>query len=111
MKLTIIERLTALGLLPKEGNFVTWKIIKNLREALSFSEEELKALQFDETTKPGSLAWRIEGVPAEILNKDVEIGPKATKVISDALEALNKEEKLTEQHYSLYEKFCATEEK
>lgn len=110
MRLTIIERLTAMGLLPKEGDFLTLKIIRDLRNNLSFSEEELAALKFDTTSKEGSIAWQVEGVSPEILNKDVPFGPKASKVLAEVLENLNKDKKLTEQHFSLYEKFCAIEE-
>lgn len=43
MKLTIIERLKLLDLLPREGNRLNLKIMRKLRESLSFSEEELKS--------------------------------------------------------------------
>ena len=44
MKLSVFERLILLNVMPKEGDFTTLKIIRNLQEALSFSEEELKVL-------------------------------------------------------------------
>lgn len=110
MKLTIIERLMALGLLPKEGDFTTLKIVRQVREDLSFSEEEHAALKF-ESKEDGVLAWQVDGVAADVLNKEIEIGAKASKVIADSLEKLDKEKKLTEQHFSLYEKFCAEQEK
>ena len=42
MKLTISERLMLLGVLPKEENFLSLKIIRDLKSALSFTEKETK---------------------------------------------------------------------
>jgi len=42
MKLTILERIKLLEVLPPQGDLTTLKILRKLRESLSFSEEELK---------------------------------------------------------------------
>lgn len=42
MKLNMMERLKLLEILPNEGNRLNLKIVRKLRESLSFSEEELK---------------------------------------------------------------------
>ena len=109
-RMTVLERLMTLSLLPKEGDFVTLKIVRDLRGNLSFSEEEIKTLELKLVADKG-YEWKIEGVPADMLNKEFNIGPKAASLIADSIEALNQEKKLTEQLFSLYEKFCATEEK
>ena len=44
MELTYVERLKLLQALPPEGDLLTLKIVRKLRETLSFSEEDLKAL-------------------------------------------------------------------
>ena len=44
MELKITERLALLDVLPKEGSYITLKIIHQLRESLSFSEDEIKQL-------------------------------------------------------------------
>lgn len=44
MKLNIWERLKLLEILPNEGNRLNLKIMRKLRESLSFSEEELKSI-------------------------------------------------------------------
>ena len=41
MKLKIIERITLLDILPKEGNFNTLKTLRKLKENISLSEEEV----------------------------------------------------------------------
>jgi hypothetical protein len=99
MELTVFERLILLNALPKEGDFITLKIVRKLREDLSFSEEEHKILNFKQDEN--SLHWNIDG---DIL-KNIEIGTKAMEIICDVLKKLNDSKKLTEQHYSLYEKF------
>lgn len=99
MILSVYDRLMLLNILPKEGDFTTLKIVRTLRDNLSFSEEEHAALQFKR--EGNSTFWRDD---VEV-NKDVAIGEKATDIIVDALKALNKAKKLTEQHIDLYEKF------
>jgi len=51
MKLSVFERLNCLSILPVEGSFFTLKIMRKLREDLSFSEEENKLLDFKTTWK------------------------------------------------------------
>lgn len=41
MELSVSERLTLLNVIPKQGNIVTYRLILALREALSFSEDEI----------------------------------------------------------------------
>jgi len=40
MELTIAERFVLLNMLPQQGDITTVKIVRRLREALSFSEQE-----------------------------------------------------------------------
>jgi len=101
MKLTVLERLALLNILPKEGNFITLKIVRKLREDLSFSEEEIKRLEFKEDE--GRVSWNPR--EAEKIIKDIKIGNKANSIIVEILEKLDKEKKLTDQHFTLYEKF------
>ena len=44
MELTTVERLKLLEVLPSEGDILTLKILRKLRETLSFNEEELKEI-------------------------------------------------------------------
>ena len=101
MELNVFERLNLLNILPKEGTFITLKIVRQLREALSFSEDEIKVLNFQQNIKEGTIQWN---TAADII-KDVAIGEKATDMVVDALKELDKQKKLTEQHIGLYEKF------
>lgn len=123
MELNVYDRMTLINVLPKQGDITTLRIVNKLREALSFSEEEHKALQFqrvyhcqvcgEDTLKPtcekcggvgawkGRMIWRREAdVPA-----DIPIGEKATDIITEALKDLNRQKKLTPAHLPLYERF------
>ena len=100
MELNTFDRLVMLNILPKEGDFTTLKIIRKMREDLSFNEEEHKALEF-KTLENGNLQWNLG---ADKL-KDITFGEKATDIIKETLRKLDKDKKLTDQHLSLYIKF------
>lgn len=99
MKLKVFERISLLGILPKEGDFATLKIIRQLREDLSFSEEEHKSLNIQMVGE--GISWDQE----KDKGKDIKIGDKAKEIISDALKQLDKQKKLPMQCLSLYEIF------
>jgi hypothetical protein len=99
MILTVYERLLLLNILPKEGDITTIRIIRRLKDELSFSEEEHAALQFK--NENGNMMWREDAEK----DKEVEIGEKATDIIVDSLKVLNKAKKLKESHLDLYDRF------
>lgn len=100
MLLTTFERLLLLNILPKQGDLTTIRIVRKLREDLSFSEAEHAALQFEETGEKG-LRW----IKDADTPKEVEIGAKARNIIADVLTGLDKAKQLTEEHLPLYERF------
>lgn len=99
MNMNTMERLTLLSILPAEGTFATLKIVRVLREDLSLSDEEHTILETKQ--EDGVIRWN----PEKDFEKTVEIGRKAEELIKECLEKLNSGKKLTEQHFSLYEKF------
>ena len=128
MKLGVFDRLILINILPKEGNFATLKIVREMREGLSFSEEEHKLYEIGAILKcencskeikvptskaipkcecggklvdTGRIGWNIEADKPNEIN----IGEKATDIIVEVLKKLNDDKKLTDQHFSLYEKF------
>ena len=100
MKFNIKDRLALLTILPKEGNITTLKIVRKLREDLSFSEEEHKILNF-RTMENGMTLWNED--PS--VKKEIEVGEKATDVIIGTLKNLDKSNKLHEDHLSLWDLF------
>ena len=105
-ELTVPDRLTLLNILPKEGDFTTIKLMRKLRESLSFDEEELKKIGF--VQEGDQVRWNQEGA-ASVL-KRCQIGEKMTDMIHDALKKLSDEKKLTDQYLSLYERFVVNRE-
>ena len=105
-ELSVLERLVLLSFLPKEGDFTTIKLLRKLRENLSFDEEEHKKLVF--VQEGDQVRWN-EDVSAG-MTKQIPIGEKQANIIQDALKKLNAEKKLTNDYFSLYEKFVENRE-
>lgn len=101
MQLRIVDRFSLLGVLPEAGNFVTMKLIADLRSALGFSEDELKEAEIVVSPETGRVSWNGECA----LMKDVDIGDATKSVVSGALKKLNDENKLTAQLLDIYEQF------
>ena len=99
MKLNLIERLSILQILPQEGNFVTLNVTRKLQESLAPTEEEIK--EYGIAQEGTQVTWNEKGTK----EKELEIGEKATDIIVESLEKLDKDKKLTSQHISIYEKF------
>jgi hypothetical protein len=103
MKLDILERLLLLNILPAEGNVVTLRIIQDLKTKLGFTEEEIKKVNLRQ--EEGRVAWDDTTYVVEI-----PVGEKATDIIVAALNKMNGENKLTESHIPLYERFVEKKE-
>lgn len=103
VQLTVFERLILQNLLPKEGNFVTLRLMRVLKEALSFDELENKKLEFKQ--EGDRLTWNQEA--ADGIVKEVEIGETMENLIVKTLKDMDEKSKLTPDHVTLYEKFIA----
>jgi hypothetical protein len=98
MKLSVGDRLILLGVIPQQGDFTTLKIVRNMRDELSFSEEEHKKLNF---RQEGEMMHWGKGVKS----KEINFGEKATDIIVDAFKKLNDQKKLRIEQMELYERF------
>jgi hypothetical protein len=98
LKLPVSDRIILLGILPKEGDFTTLKILRQMKDDLSFSEEEHKKLNF---RQEGEMTFWEEGLE----DKEINFGEKATDIIVDAFKKLNDQKKLRIEQMELYEKF------
>ena len=101
MKLTILERITLLQILPKEGDFITLKVLRDLGSVLGFSEEDHKKYKI--VQNGDRVTW--DNGKEEKDGSELEIGEKATEIIKEALLNMDKEKKLQANHMSVYEKF------
>lgn len=99
MDFTVIERLVLLNsVLPARGDATTLKLVRKMRENLSFDEEEHAKLNFRQ--EGDNLIWDTTD-----LVKDVEVGPKAKTILMGALEAKDKAKDLDAATLDLYERF------
>jgi hypothetical protein len=105
MDLSIHERLMALSILPREGDYASLKVLTQLRLSLSFTEKEIKDWKITHDPIEKRTSWDAPNAVAEI-----PIGEKATDIIVEALKKLDRERKLPENAMSLYEKFIHTTE-
>jgi len=115
MKLSVLERLIALGILPENGDFVTLGVIRKAQEILTFTEEEMAKYKFKNLTdKDGRPIVEWDNTIEQ--NTDIKLGNKAISIIGEKLEEMNKNAKekkepkgqfpwLELKHYTLYEKF------
>lgn len=78
MKLGIPERIRLLAILPEKGNLLTIKIVRELREELSFSEKEHK--DFGIRTLGNNIQWDDNAKP-----KNVKIGDQGKELIEKSL--------------------------
>ena len=99
MELSVRERLMTLGLLPKESNFVTLKVTRDIENELSFSEKELA--DYEIVVNAGSCTWNQD----KVKDKKINIGLAGLEIIRKELKKLDDENKLTKDHLSLCEKF------
>jgi len=98
-RLSVKNRLMLLGILPPEGDLTTIRIVRELREGLSFSEAEHRDLQMEQ--EDNQVRWAEGAVPDKVF----DIGPKATEIIRAAIKKLDDEEKLVVDHLELVDLF------
>lgn len=100
-KLTLSDRLILLDILPQTGTYITMKILREFKEQLSFSEEELKNYEI-KLEEDGKVSWN----PIHMTEtKDFSIGDTMHSIIKTAFKKLDDEEKLRAEHLELYEMF------
>ena len=100
MEFNIAERLMLMGVMPKEGNILTIKVVRELRQALEFSAQELE--DYGITIKGTRFEWAKDGL------KEVEISAPAKDIIIKALKELDASGKVNESQLPLFDKFGVT---
>lgn len=99
MQLTISERLNLLGILPAQGNLLTIKELRVMREALAPNETERNALNI--RVEGDQIHWDNEGDPV-----DVTLSLMQCEIAKKALHDLDAREQMTEPLLPLWDKFC-----
>ena len=105
MKLSVLDRMQLLAILPTEGNLLNLQIVRRLVGALSFTESEFVAygLEYDKATNMSR--WTRNGH----VERDYEFKLQALALIKDAFQRLNDAGKLTPDLVGTAEKFLAGE--
>jgi len=104
LKLNVLERIILLGLLPKDENYLTFKLITQLKADLSFSDKEIKDWGIT-MLEDGRVTWKKTG------DKQIEIGETIETMIVEKLKTVEKEKKINDENVSLYEKFVVNRKK
>lgn len=99
LSLSVAERVKLLSALPREGDITTLRVVRDLQNELSFSEEELA--EYEIKRSGGNITWKGD----KDRGKEIKIGEAGLKIISDALKKLSEAEKLTVEYVPLYERF------
>jgi len=103
MKLTIQDRILIENILPKSGSFLNLKIIKSIRENLTFTEEEIKECKITEVFVPELNATNVKWDVSKDVEKEIFISALGLDFISDLLKKLDNEKKLPMEYYYLYD--------
>ena len=101
VKLSVMNRLSLLGLLPGQGDLTTIKIIRELREELSFTSDEHAALGF-KPMPDGKIVWNEEALS----DREFEfegIREVIIEGVKTQLRTMEEKKTLKLDHLSLYE--------
>lgn len=103
--LTVKQRIDLQSILPQQGDYTTSKMIRVLKEELSFSQEEHNILKF-KRHQDGSVEW--DANKADDCRKEVEIPETIVIIVKEILEKANIAKKITDAHLDFYELFVMT---
>jgi len=102
MKLSVMERLMiASTCLPDAGDIIFLRVRSGLVSKLGLTAEEIKHYKVVDAGE-GRAGWDDTIEPKE---KEIALNEVETGLITDGVNRLNKEQKLTPNHITLYEKF------
>lgn len=103
MKLTVLDRLSLLNVLPKEGDFLTLSIVRDVTKKVSIEQEEAKVIELN--FKDNRVTWKQDAPELEVNFTESELS-----VIRKQLKSLDSQKKLTMELLETYKKFNADEE-
>jgi len=98
MRLTVLERMISMGLLPAEGDILTLRIRAKMIDKIGLTAEEFK--EYEVVQANGNVKWRND-LPQE---KEIDLDPAEIGLLKDALKKKNDDKKLTPEMVGLYEK-------
>jgi len=105
LKLNAGERVTLSNLLPKQENYLNYKLIHTLISDLSFSEKEHKDIGI-QVLPDNRIGWTNGKI-----TKDIYIPEVIEVMIVEKLKSLEKEKNINGENISLYEMFVVNKKK
>jgi hypothetical protein len=94
--------------LPKEGDLLTQRIVRAMRERFGVSEEDFKTYDIVPIPEmPGAVKWDI----TKDAGVEYELGDKSVEIIQQALRETDKMKKVNDGILSLFDKFIPSVEK
>ena len=100
MQFNTFERLVLLNILSQSGNnLADLKIVHTLKMDLSFTAKEQKDSKMEFTDKGTIADWNA------VEPKEIKLSDRAKEIIAKGLKNMSNQEKLTEEHFTLCEKF------
>ena len=109
MEFSVRERLILLNITPNDGNILTLRIVKDLKDAFALNEVELAELDgLMKIGEDGSVNLSSE-VDAAVPPKEISLGPEAHKVIMSAFSDLDRRNKMQMAFLPLYDRLSAVQ--
>lgn len=99
VKLSVLDRVTLLGLLPSMENYATIKVVTELHRLIGIGGKEAKEIEFK--VEGDRVVWN----PKKEKDSEFEFGKFETDIIIAALEKADKEKKMEPRMVPLYDKF------
>ena len=104
--LNLPDRIHLLSILPQQGDATTLRIVRELREQLSLTEEDHKEFQItSENAGNGQTTFHFGNLEAANAPRPFEFKPKALAIIVETLKRLDQEKQLSVALLPLYEAF------
>lgn len=101
MELTIRERFKLMAVVPEQGDIMTLKAVRELRESLIPTEDE--ETFYDIQKVEGMVYWNDQKEP---LSVDIELSKRATTVVQETLAKCSEDKTLPLDLLELYEQVC-----
>lgn len=99
MLLSVKERIVISNILPKQSSFMDYGILQDLKQDLSFSEDERERMEMKQDGD--YVIWNQEKEE----KKNIKIGKRGIEIIISSLKRLDEENKIDNHNADVYKRF------
>jgi hypothetical protein len=100
MLLSVFERLLLLNMFSDESDITTMKVVRQIKDKLGFTEDEVAKLNFQKQ-EGGGIQWQQDAVEA----KEFDLSGRAMVLIPKIFKELSSKKKISMPMLLLYERF------